>query len=245
MNGLSNGGVRDRGDPGRGVRAAGRSCGDSRNPERSRSASRWTETKREGLSWRSPGRRSTGSAGLIGHRPEAPGAEPGRWSSGRVRAGQRRDDVIAIHTRSGMQVLLKLSATVSVPEDHLREGRAFPAPPAPRPARTPCRPSFASPTGSFRPTMPSRPSATGSLVWIENRDLRSKGVFTFLLILMTLADTGEKAPAPVLTIPPTESARGGLRLEPLHELAHLEVAARGRRAAAHRRAPGVARPARA
>jgi hypothetical protein len=114
-----------------------------------------------------------------------------------------RDDVVAIQTRSAMQILGVVSTYIRIPEAHAREGRAFPGPAAP---------AYAPPDPITIVSGPDKPSAPFVAVsyrdtwyWIDDHDLRSKGVFKFLLVLMTLADTGEKVPPPVLTIP----AQGG------------------------------------
>jgi hypothetical protein len=117
-------------------------------------------------------------------------------------SGASGDDVIAMQTRSGMQILAELSSYINLPQDQAQNAGAFPPlPPAPD-GQEVLPPLIQIASGVTRPDDAFVAVHYGALwYWIDIRDLRSKAVFTFLLILMTLADTTDRAAgAPQLTI---------------------------------------------
>jgi hypothetical protein len=113
----------------------------------------------------------------------------------------RKDDEIAMQTRSAFQILHLLGSNVEVPPEHVAERSTYP--PIPE-------------SEDMTRSMPrlirihaekSRPAHTFAAVkysdywyWIDNGDLRSKSVFSFLIIMMSLADTEPKGQAPIVTI---------------------------------------------
>jgi hypothetical protein len=113
----------------------------------------------------------------------------------------RDDQEIAILTRSILDVIVDLSANIEVPAVHVKEKRVNPAfaetfagekiPPLIRIQGSSEKPGDAFVSVRYR----------DSYFWIEDRDLGSKKIFSFLMFVFTLVETGEKGMAPVVTIP--------------------------------------------
>jgi hypothetical protein len=111
-----------------------------------------------------------------------------------------KDDVVAVQTRSGLQILAQLGANVEVPVEHIAELRTYP--PIPEQGGAQSLPPLirihaekSQPTDAFAAV-----KYRDYWYWIDDRDFRSKGIFTFLMIIMTLAEKGENVQAPIVTI---------------------------------------------
>jgi hypothetical protein len=114
----------------------------------------------------------------------------------------RDDKEIAILTRSLLEVIVDLSADIEVPAAHVEEKRVGPAYTDQAVAGESIGPLIRIRSSSEKPAdafvvVPYR----NSYFWIDDRDLMSKKIFSFLMFVFTLVETGEKGTTPIVTVP--------------------------------------------
>jgi len=112
------------------------------------------------------------------------------------------DKELALLTRSILEIIIDLASTVEVPAVHVEEKRVNPTMPEETVQGTPVPPlirihSSAEKPGDAFIAVPYR----NYWFWIADRDLRSKSLFTFLMFIFSLTETGGKEGAPVITVP--------------------------------------------
>jgi hypothetical protein len=112
----------------------------------------------------------------------------------------RSGSEVAMLSRSMLELMLEMGFGIEVPEAHVKAGRVLPG--RRQADSAPCTPLTRIRSGAEAPAdayvaVPYR----GHWYWIDDSDLASKSTFTFLLILFSLAETGQSAAAPVVTVP--------------------------------------------
>ena len=111
------------------------------------------------------------------------------------------DKELAVITRSLLHIMTTIAAQVEVPPEDVAQGRATPgltsnAEPGQAQGFVRVHSSTSKPSDAFV-AVPYR----NLWFWIDDRDLKSKRALAFMLMLFTLADTGEKESLPLITIP--------------------------------------------
>jgi hypothetical protein len=112
------------------------------------------------------------------------------------------DKEIAILTRSMLEILNDLASYIEVPAASTAERRTFPTPAAEVVNGAPVAPlirilsSPQNPGDAFA-AVPYRQD----WYWIDDKDLPSKRLFSFIMFLFTLTETGDKQGAPIITVP--------------------------------------------
>lgn len=104
--------------------------------------------------------------------------------------------VLAMQTRSLLQIMINLGSDVQVPAGHVAEGRVQAALPAA--AGQPIFNVCSGPTPP--PDVFVRVPYAGHWFWIEHGDFGSKRVFAFLMVLCSLMEKGGDEALPMVTI---------------------------------------------
>ncbi len=112
------------------------------------------------------------------------------------------DKELALLTRSILEIIVDLASYIEVPAVHVAEKRVNPTMPEEVVQGTPVPPliriysSLEKPGDAFVAVL-----YRGHWFWIDDRDLRSKSLFSFLMFVFSLTETGGKEGAPVITVP--------------------------------------------
>lgn len=115
---------------------------------------------------------------------------------------QRNDSEVALLTRSMSEIFSEIAATIDAPPIHVQEGRANPAPALPVVSSEWDAPLVRIFSSEHKPDNAyAAVRYRDHWFWIDDRDLRSKSEFLFILVLLSLAETGVAPETPVITIP--------------------------------------------
>jgi len=112
------------------------------------------------------------------------------------------DKELALLTRSMLEILIDLASYIEVPAVHVEEKRVNPTMPEETVQGVPVPPLIRIHSSTDRPgdafiAVPYR----DRWFWIDDRDLRSKMLFSFLMFVFSLTETGGKEGAPIITVP--------------------------------------------
>jgi hypothetical protein len=117
-------------------------------------------------------------------------------------SGRMSDDEVAMITRSMLEVLTDTASTIEVPAAHVAEGRTYKTPVFDTDGPGGYQPMMRIRSGTEKPDDAfSAVFYRGHWFWVEDKDFRSKGFYSLLLILMSLTETGPSKGTPIVTIP--------------------------------------------
>jgi hypothetical protein len=109
----------------------------------------------------------------------------------------RDDTEIAMTTRSLLQILIELATQINAPQEHVTEGRTVPSMSwGDENSLININHSTEKPEDAFVAV-----KYRDYWFYIDDRDLKSKTTFTFVMILFSVTETGGKEGLPLVTIP--------------------------------------------